>query len=66
MPYPVRLLPVLFFLFSFSLPLASMANIAKETESQRKLFLQAEKALQRGQAKTFNSLTAPGLGIQKT
>ena len=56
MPYPARLFTVLFFLISCSLPPGSMANIAKETESQRKLFLQAEKALQRGQIKTFTKL----------
>ena len=56
MPYPARLFPLLFLLLCFSLPLSSSANIAKDTENQRKLFLQAEKALQRGQLKTFNEL----------
>ncbi len=56
MPYHVHLFPVLFLLIFFSLPAASTANIAKDTANERKLFLQAEKALQRSQRKNFNNL----------
>ncbi len=38
------------------LPFNLTANIAKETENQRQLFLQAEKALLKGQAQTFDKL----------
>jgi len=56
MLYSSRLFAVICLLIFSSLSPVSMANIAKDTTNQRNLFVQAEKALQRGQIKTFNKL----------
>ena len=56
MLYPFQLFAVVISLICYSLSPSLMAAIGTETANQRTLFLQAEKALQRGQLKTFNEL----------